>query len=184
MADFEMTFGDVTQQGTTNLDFDDDERPNPIAQIDTDGGTRNARMEIGPGFYTAPVPDERIHCVEYEDALYGIGGTNAAALEKLSPQQGERGAYAVDSDGNVRAFLRLRSDGSLLLETYKIEGDDVKSAIALQLDTEGGITVQNEKATMTLAKDGAWSIENEAGNATLDKTGIFDVNNGNLQVLP
>ena len=113
----ELIPGDTTKQGTSNQTFDDDDRRNPVAQVETDGGVRNTRMEMAPGFYTAPVPGERVHSIEEDGVLYGIGGTNADALASLQPTQGDRGCYAVDGNGEIVAHLRLRGDGSFLLTT-------------------------------------------------------------------
>lgn len=127
--------GDVTEQGTTNTTFDDDGRTNPVTQMDTDGGARPVRMEIGPGFYAAPVPGERIHAVEYDGALYGVGGTNVAALQQIAPAQGARGMYAVDSDGNIVAHIQLAQDGSV---TVSNDNGDISLAVDGEVSINGG----------------------------------------------
>ena len=124
--------GDVTDQGTTNTAFDDDERANPVTQMETDGGPRPVRMELGPGFYAAPVPGERVHGVEYDGAVYGIGGTNVPAVESIAPAQGDRGMYAVDASGAVVAHIQLTGDG--------------------------GVTVSNNSGDFTLQANGEVSI--------------------------
>lgn len=112
----DITPGDVTQQGTSNKAFYDDERKNPVAQVDTDGGPRDARMEIGPGFYTSPMPGERVQCLEEGEALYGIGGTNQAAMAEISPEQGERGVFVVNAAGEIAGIVKLKTDGTLRME--------------------------------------------------------------------
>jgi hypothetical protein len=140
MDDF--TIGDTTQQGTTNAAFQDDDRKNPVVQIETDVGPRTARMEIAPGFYSSPVSGERVHAVEFDGALYGVGGTNVDAVEKLSPAAGERGAFCVDDDGEIVAHVRLRKDGTVYV------------------NAKGPVTLENGKGKIEILQDGEVSINN------------------------
>lgn len=127
--------GDVTEQGTRNTAFKDDDRTNPVAQTDGVGGTRNMRMEIGPGFYSSPVPGERLQGVEQDGGMYCIGGTNVDAVEKIAPSRGQRGMYCVNADGDIVAHISMTSEGTVTVQT---EAADISILESGEISMNGG----------------------------------------------
>lgn len=129
-------------------------------KVDPGGGANVTAQHFGPpGDDAVPLPDDFVACVPS-----GGSGTEAAVGyidPKNEPQAaaGEKRVYSRDSNGDVKAVVWLKNDGSLVIEngsgTIEMAAGGDVTINGVTIDTNGNVIAPGEVTAM----DGPASVK-------------------------
>lgn len=174
-------------------------------KVDPSGGAGEITIEHmgAPGDDSLPLDSDRVVGIPTGGTGRVVAGGYADTENEGVAVKGEKRLYSRDSEGDVRATLYLKKDGTIEIEnagvTVRLEDGGaveinngsvtvkLEESGAVEVEASDAIEVRNESGDFSLSADGALeanvttlSIGNGAGTMSLDASGTWDFNGATI----